>query len=352
MAAVPLKCAYFTSVSDEALIALRGDPAKLAAFLKRNPGHGVAQYWHAIPYLINGIAKNIDEPYRWFVEGGETVGETEAGPVRYLDPKKVAKLATALREEEPDEIGMGNYDEAKMDRNGVYPERFVAYAEDFDPLGQLRELYSYLRTALGEWKKKKSGALVYMLHEGEVPPRAEPRPAPAAKTPEAPAPPAGEPILKGLKDRVYFATDAASNAAIPKEAIRKADGALASAGYRPVGDFKSNREEADDAIRGYVAEDGLSAAVAFLSSRGLGSFTFLSLLEDNSLVGASDAFMLPVKKTKFLGLSISRGDAPTLHASVVERREKAAKKSGPPVPVKPDLKSVVELWESLASRYA
>lgn len=106
---------------------------------------GLGIYWHGVQYLLAGRAQGVRGPLAWFTTGGENVSRTPAGPARYLSPEQVREWAAALAEEPPDELGDGVYDPPAMDRDGVYSGTWVRDAKNTDPLGTMRELYSYLR---------------------------------------------------------------------------------------------------------------------------------------------------------------------------------------------------------------
>jgi len=276
------------------------------------------------------------------------MGVTDAGPVRYLAPNQVASLAAAVEDEEPDELGMGNYDEAAMDRKEIYPARWRVYAETFDPLGQMREMYTYVRAFLMEARTRGHGAIVYFAHEGELP--EESGPTPATTEPE-PSKLVARSLVAGGKGRAYFETDAAKDIGIAPDVLKKVDADAATIGYSHVGDILAPIYGAGGGLRAYLAKDRTAAAIAFLSvARGFGSWTFLSLLEGDALVGASDAFMQTVKKTKLFGLSMSRSGPAELQASVLQRREELRARFGAPRILEGDLKSIAEIWESYASR--
>lgn len=118
---VTLKHQHWSHASPQQTAELRSSAAALAEFLSSDhvPRVGLGVFWHGVAYLIEGIPANLDEPYRWFIEGGETIGASDAGDVRYLSPNQVARLARALHDEVPDELGYGVWDEAKMDARRV-----------------------------------------------------------------------------------------------------------------------------------------------------------------------------------------------------------------------------------------
>src|SRR5215813_9726090 len=145
---VIFKCQYFSAVSDTQVKRLRAAPAELSKFLKKNPGQGLDRYWQAVPYLITGRVTGLKEPLRWLTGGAEVLGRNDAGPIQYLSPDRVARLAEALAGKPPDELGHTQYDETAMDEAGVYPQRWVRDGENYDQLGTIRELYSYVRDFL------------------------------------------------------------------------------------------------------------------------------------------------------------------------------------------------------------
>ncbi|MGH7676084.1 MAG: DUF1877 family protein [Gemmatimonadales bacterium] len=121
-----MRLQHYSQVSPKQASDLRADPSALADFLKSPKVYRncLGMYWHAVPYLLTGVVKDQDEPYCFFMKGGEIIGRNDAGDVRYLSPEQVASLARALKEEPPNELGLGMYDEAGMDRHGIYPARW------------------------------------------------------------------------------------------------------------------------------------------------------------------------------------------------------------------------------------
>jgi len=116
------KCQYVTGASDTQVTRLRSAPAELSTFLKKNPGQGLDRYWHAVPYLIAGRATGLKEPLRWFTGGGEVLGRNDAGPIRYLSPDRVARLAEAVAEEPPDELGHTNTTRRRWTTRACIPD--------------------------------------------------------------------------------------------------------------------------------------------------------------------------------------------------------------------------------------
>src|SRR5262245_3496729 len=172
-------------------------------------------YWHAVPYLLTGLPQNMDEPYRWFMEGGEILGKNDAGDIRYLSPGQAKELAAALEEEPPDELGQLAFDEAKMDRLGIYPSRWVAWS-DSDHLGTMRELYSYVRELIAS-SSKQTGLLIHLEAETIDDDVSEPEAAtPQADTSQA-ATISGKLLFMGEEGNRYHEADASTH---PKATAR------------------------------------------------------------------------------------------------------------------------------------
>jgi hypothetical protein len=169
MPELTLKRQTFTDVSREDIERARGNPE---AFLELTSGPArwrtsIDIYWHVVPYLLTGLPENMNEPYCWFIEGGEIVGANEAGDIRYLSPRQVKVLAAALENETPDELGELTFDEAKMDQLNIYPARWVRWSETSDHLGTVRELYSYLREMITQRMQRVRTAHPFRdLHDG------------------------------------------------------------------------------------------------------------------------------------------------------------------------------------------
>ena len=228
-----LRLAHFVAVTPARAAQLRRDPASVAALREgKREETGLDQYWHGVQYLLAGRAKGVRGPFAWFTGGGETLGRTPGGPVRHLSPAQVRELSMALAEVEPDDLGDDVYDEAAMDAAGVYPGRWVRSAETFDPLGTMRELYSYLRDFMARQATAGNGVAIIM--------RVEPAPddddedaidaEPAERVDEAPIPASrGAVVISGANGRRYDRIEG-----MPQTAL---DESFARLGYRPLGDL-------------------------------------------------------------------------------------------------------------------
>lgn len=330
---------------------LRRSPAALAKGLRRQSGRSsLGRYWHGVQYLLSGGAVDIGEPLVWLTGGGEVLGRNDLGEVRYLPPAPTARLAEAFVDELPDELGHGVYDEAAMDEAGIYPGCWRRLAQTYDPLGTLRELYSYARTFLQDCVRDKQGIVLFLEEEQEDFDDADSDDAdgedgaapPAAGPPEPTS--SGETILMGDQGRRYTAASAAGP--IPAELLARVDAELGALGYGPVGDFIMAPILAGGFVRSYVSADRTCAGFVILSpERGVASTTFSSRLPGDALVQVSDAFLLEFRKVKFFGSTVSRGTPAQLHAALLERRAALEKKLGPAVALAATLETTAALFE-------
>jgi hypothetical protein len=135
-------------------------PQALATFLARPSQLDLYTYWHAITYLLTGAADGGDEPLCYLVKGGKRLGRNEAGLIRYLSPKRVARFSAAIAGVDPDEFGEQRYDLAELDAKGIYAERWREDGEDNDLLSNIRELFSYLQRYLANVGARGGGVIV------------------------------------------------------------------------------------------------------------------------------------------------------------------------------------------------
>jgi hypothetical protein len=267
-----LKRQSFTQVSPEEVERARTAPDVLKDLVS-SPNRrrtGLDIYWHAVPYLLTGLPQNIDEPYRWFMEGGEILGKNDAGDIRYLSPRQAMKLAAALEDEPPDELGQLAFDEAKMDRLGIYPSRWVAWS-DSDHLGTMRELYSYMRELISS--SKQTGLLIHLDEETIDDDVSEP----TAAVPQADASPAatlsGKLLLKGEEDNRYHQADASTHPKATATILRDIQSEMKRTGYSVTGDFTTSSAPGDT-ICCFISDDRTVIAIKYISTRG-GRLSFL-----------------------------------------------------------------------------
>ena len=160
------KMCYLAPIDAARAKKLKGRKAELEKFLD-NPLHetGLQHYWHAIHYLLTGEAEGGEEPLCYVLEGGDIIGASGDGAVRYLSPDLVAAFSEALSDLPPDEFGDDTYDPDELQSAGIYPEHWIDEAEEEDLLGAIRECYAYLQDALAMARKDGKGVLFYFRDE-------------------------------------------------------------------------------------------------------------------------------------------------------------------------------------------
>src|SRR5262245_13591121 len=265
MATNDLRCAHFVAVTPAGAARLLSDPSAVVSLREgEREETGLDRYWHGVQYLLAaGRARGVRGPLAWFTSGGENVGRTPGGVVRYLSPEQVRQLSTVLAEVEPDDLGDDVYDEAAMDAAGVYPGRWVRSGQTFDPLGTMRELYSYLRTFLARQARAGNGVAIIMTLE-PVPDDEEEdgfdeeASAPVPEVSSARAASGGATVLTGAQGRRYDRVEGT-----PQEEL---DETFARLGYRPLGDLAILPVLEGSVVRTYRANDGAAVAVVVIRS--------------------------------------------------------------------------------------
>jgi len=349
MANNDLRCAHFVAVTPARAARLLSDPST-AANLREGEREetGLDRYWHGVQYLLAGRAKGVRGPLAWFTSGGEKVGRTPGGVVRYLSPEQVRQLSTVLAEVEPDDLGDDVYDEAAMDAAGVYPGRWVRSGETFDQLGTMRELYSYLQAFLARQARAGNGVAVVMTREpapGDDEDEVAHEPAADAPT-GAPVAPASEGtgMLSGANGRRYDQIDGT-----PQPDL---DATFVGLGYRPLGDMAVLPVLADSVVRAYRADDGMAVAACVVRADRVASTTFLALLAKDAVLVVSDAFVLEKPKKRVFATTMSTAKPAELDATLRERRAALEKKHGAPIVMPPDLSSAAKAWEAWWAKQA
>jgi hypothetical protein len=338
---VYFRLAHFVSVPPATADQLRTDPSTVAALLDRNREQtSIDHYWHGMQYLLAGRAQGVRGPLAWFTSGGETLGRTSAGPVRYLSPEQVKKLSAILDETEPDDLGDDVYDEAAMDTAGVHPGRWVRDGETFDPLGTMRELYAYLRDFLARQASAGNGVAITMTLEPAPEDEDDNEMADATPRAEEPEPQRqpGAVILTGANGRAYERAE--------RQALAGLDEMFAQLGYQPLGDMVVLPLLADGIVRTFRADDGKAIAACVGTTDRVASTTFLALLEKGAVLVISDAFVLEKPKKRVFATSMSTATPAELEAKLRERRAALEQKYGAPVIMADELTSAAQAWEA------
>src|SRR5215471_20767486 len=95
------RLAHFVAVAPAQAAELRRDPSGVATLREGTREEtGLDCYWQGVQYLLAGRAKGVRGPAAWLTTGGEELGRTEGGPVRYLSPDKVKKLSALVADTE------------------------------------------------------------------------------------------------------------------------------------------------------------------------------------------------------------------------------------------------------------
>jgi hypothetical protein len=345
-----LLLAHFVAVTPARAAQVRRAPSAVTTLREGTREEtGIGHYWHGMQYLLAGRAKGVRGPLAWFTGGGEKLGRTPAGPVRYLSPEQVNELSAVLDGTGPDDLGDDVYDEAAMDAAGVYPGRWVRSGESFDQLGTMRELYSYLRDFLARQARAGNGVAITMTlesarddDEDEMTDDEPPAP-PQAKEPVTP-PSQGAVVLTGASGRRYDRIEGK-----PQKAL---DETFARLGYRPLGNMAILPVLADSVVRAYRADDGMAVAACVIRPDRVASTTFLALLGKDAVLVVSDAFVLEKAKKRVFATMMSTARPAELDATLRERRAALEKKHGAPVIMPAELASAAKAWEAWWAKQA
>lgn len=236
-----------------------------------------------------------------------------------------------------------------MDAAAVYPGRWVRSGETFDPLGTMRELYSYVRTFLAKQAKAKRGVAIVMTLEPmpdlDEDDGASDRPAASAPatTSSPPASP-GAALLSGANGRRYDRLEET-----PRKAL---DGSFARVGYRPLGDLAILPVFADSAVRAYRADDGKAVAACVMNGDQAASITLLALLSKGAVLVVSDAFVLEKPKKRVFATMMSKANPAELDATLRKRLAELEKAQGVPLVMSAELASAAKAWEAWWAKQA
>ena len=146
------------------------NPGSLATRVRSATIHSdVYRYWHAIDYLL-AQHRPGSAAAKWLATG-TTVSDASAGvpSARVLSASQVQELDAELRHIQPDDL-IPHYDASALDAAQIYPVTWQAWEEDFDPLGQVLEHYSFLQQFTTACAKAGAALLLYfdVLAEGTV----------------------------------------------------------------------------------------------------------------------------------------------------------------------------------------
>jgi hypothetical protein len=129
----------------------------------------VYRYWHAIEYLL---AQHRPESAaaKWLQQGAAiALARRDVPSPRVLTPVQVQEIHADLRTIQPEDL-IPHYDAAALDAARIYPNTWQAWEEEFDPLGQVLEHYSFLQQFATQCATANAALLLYfdLLAEGTV----------------------------------------------------------------------------------------------------------------------------------------------------------------------------------------
>ena len=120
--------------------------------------------WHAIHFLITGMAEEGKTPLDFLLAGGEEIAEVDVGngPARAFDAAKTAAIAEAFSEISDEDV-RSRYDADKMVDLEIYPEIWQEVDEEAEHITNILEKFSSLRTLLESAQEASTGILISVL---------------------------------------------------------------------------------------------------------------------------------------------------------------------------------------------
>ncbi|MFN0122357.1 MAG: YfbM family protein [Blastocatellia bacterium] len=151
-------------VDEHKISALLLDPPSIHGFLAEEIGEvDLDKAWHGIHYLLTGQAEGGEEPFCYLLEGGEYIGDEDAGygPARALLPLQVRAWADALGGLTTDDLRQ-RLDPAAMTKAGIYPDIWARDAAEDDTPGYLLEYFEVLQSCVTQAARENKGLIVYI----------------------------------------------------------------------------------------------------------------------------------------------------------------------------------------------
>jgi hypothetical protein len=126
--------------------------------------HGdVYRYWHAIGFLLTRHRPG-SAAAAWLSTGARVSPDAGGIPgARVLSNAQVQAIHADLERIAPEDL-IPHYDAAALDAAEVYPATWQAWEQEFDPLGQVLEHYSFLRQHVAQCVRA-GGALLLSFDE-------------------------------------------------------------------------------------------------------------------------------------------------------------------------------------------
>jgi hypothetical protein len=149
---------------------LVANPATLSQHVQSARIYGdVYRYWHAIEYLL-AQHRPRSAAATWLTMGtAVSAARADVPSARVLSPAQVREIEADLRHIPPDDL-IAHYDATALDAAHVYPGTWQEWEQDFDPLGQVLEHYSFLQQCATRCAQANAALLLYfdLLAEGTV----------------------------------------------------------------------------------------------------------------------------------------------------------------------------------------
>lgn len=143
----------FRRLGEQDLTRLREEPELLVDYVDEDAPAGFGPFadldvdkaWHAIHFLLTGVAWDGEPPLNFIAGGGTEVGEELGyGPARSLTSVEVRTLAAAL-EVIPRESLLQRFDPSALTAAEIYPNIWDRPDEEDDTRGYVGEYYEQLR---------------------------------------------------------------------------------------------------------------------------------------------------------------------------------------------------------------
>ena len=147
---------------------LQEHPASLADVIARSDTHrDLDRYWHAIHYLLSRF--DAARPFRTLLDGGESMPQTGDGPVpssRLISPMDTQTFWRQISEVDPETLEEF-FDPEALDRDSIYPRRWVELSDELDLLGDVLEHYSSLQVIAKDAALERRGLLIHYARLGD-----------------------------------------------------------------------------------------------------------------------------------------------------------------------------------------
>lgn len=112
--------------------------------------------WHSLHYLLTGSAQEVDSPLGSAILGGTEIGpDLGYGPARFLDPKRVQEVSSALNTISSDDLAR------RFDLNAMIAAKIYACADD-EELELAQHYFEHVVKYYAEAAKRGDAMLLYI----------------------------------------------------------------------------------------------------------------------------------------------------------------------------------------------